>query len=80
MTKLYYVETNGYDMVVADHGNYRAILTDSNAFCVRDNRDRAQEFLNEIEDDSSWETTEATVEELTADEQTKVHAVVEKEL
>lgn len=78
--KLYYVETNGYDMVVADHGDRRAILTDSPAFCVRDNRDHAEEFLNEIEDDSSWETTEATVEELTSGAETRIHAEIEKEL
>ena len=62
---LYYVETNAYDMVISDDGEIRRVLADSSRFAVCDHRDRAAEFLNEIEDDSSWDEYAETVEQLT---------------
>lgn len=53
MKKLYYVVTNAYDMVISDDGDIRRALTDNPSCAVCDNRDRAEKFLAEIEDDSS---------------------------
>lgn len=64
MKHFYYVVTNGYDMVVSDDGEIRRVLIDSPQFNVREHRERAAAFLNEIEDDSSWEEYGETVDEL----------------
>ena len=81
MKKLYFISTNGYDMVVSDDGETRRALADSSSFAVCDHRDRAAAFLNEIEDDSSWEEWEETIEEIvqTHEGQDEVEIIAECE-
>ena len=78
MKKLYYISTNAYDMVVSDDGEIRRVLADSSSFAVYEHRDRAAEFLNEIEDDSSWEELEETVEEILAHDEVEIIAECER--
>lgn len=79
--KLYFVSTGGYDMVISDDGDVRRILIDNMACDLYGQRDRAEEYLREVvEDDSSWDETEATVDELTADEETRILAEIEKDI
>lgn len=78
MKKLYYISTNAYDMVVSDDGEIRRVLADSSSFAVCDHFDRAAEFLNEIEDDSSWEELEETVEEILAHDEVEIIAECER--
>lgn len=78
MKKLYYISTNGYDMVVSDDGETRRALADSSSFAVCDHRDRAAEFLNEIEDDSSWEELEETIEEILENDEVEIIAECER--
>lgn len=61
MKKLYFVATNGYDMVVSvDENNNCRYLTETADFpnmtaMTRDEKKAAAvEFLNAVEDDSSW--------------------------
>lgn len=62
MKKLYYVRTNGYDMLVSyDINNDVRYLTETNDFPVNDSE--IEEFLENVEDDSSWEYEE-NVEDL----------------
>lgn len=78
MKKLYYISTNGYDMIVSDDGEVRRALADSSRFAVCDHRDRAAEFLNEIEDDSSWEELEETIEDLLKFDEVEIVAECER--
>lgn len=62
MKKLYFCETNGYNMIVSvDEENNCRYLTETNDFPHIDGMDAknkektAIEFLNTVEDDSSWE-------------------------
>lgn len=61
MKKLLYVKTNGYDMLVSVDGeNNVRYLTETGDFPVLSEEpgeqlERALEFLNSVEDDSSWE-------------------------
>lgn len=62
MKKLYYVRTNGYDMLVSyDEDKCIRYLTETNDFPRND--DKISEFLGSVEDDSSWEYEE-NVEDL----------------
>lgn len=78
MKKLYFISTNGYDMVVSDDGETRRVLADSSSFAVCDHCDRAAAFLNEIEDDSSWEEWDVTVEEILAHDEVEIIAECER--
>lgn len=78
MKKLYYISTNGYDMIVSDDGEGRRALADSSRFAVCEHRDRAAEFLNEIEDDSSWEELEETIEDLLKFDEVEIVAECER--
>lgn len=78
MKKVYYISTNGYDMIVSDDGEVRRALADSSRFAVCEHRDRAAEFLNEIEDDSSWEELEETIEEILAHDEVEIIAECER--
>ncbi len=81
MKKLYFVKTNGYDMIISDDGELRRVLVDNMACNLSVHEDRAEEYLREeVEDDSSWGEYEETVEELTADEETRILAEIEKEI
>lgn len=78
MKKLYFVRTNGYDMLVSDNGESRRVLTDNNDVLLCDVENHAEYLKNVVEDDSSWEEYTETVEELTAD--AEIIAEIEKEL
>lgn len=79
--KLYFVETNAYNMVISDDGEIRRMLVDNLACDLYDQKERAEDFLREdVEDDSSWIETDATVEELTSDPETRILAEIEKEI
>lgn len=62
MKKLYFCETNGYNLMVsADSENNCRYLTETNDFPYIADMDTeqkeqaAREFLESVEDDSSWE-------------------------
>ena len=62
MKKLYFVETNGYNMIVSvDKDNDCRYLTETDEFPYMVNDDseekerKALDFLDSVEDDSSWE-------------------------
>ena len=57
MKKLYYVRTNGYDMLVSqDDDNDVRYLTENKYFPSND--DDILAFLRSVEDDTSWELEE----------------------
>lgn len=70
MTKLYYVRTNAYDMIISDNGEIRRVMTDSNECNIyaennEEKFENALRILESVEDDSLWEIyCEETVEEL----------------
>lgn len=62
MKELYFVYTNGYNMVISvdEHKNCRYLTeTEDFPYLLNLNKEEqisaAKEFLNSIEDDSSWE-------------------------
>lgn len=62
MKKLYFVRTNGYDMLVShDDDNDVRFLTETSDFPKDDSE--IEDFLKNVEDDSSWELEE-NVEDL----------------
>lgn len=78
--KLYFVTTNAYDMLVSDDGETRRVLID-NPWCnLYRQRKRANELLREVEDDSSWQEFEETVDELTDGEETRIIAEIETDI
>lgn len=55
--KLYYIRTNGYDMLVSyDENNFVRFLTENKYFPSDD--DGIFAFLESVEDDTSWEYEE----------------------
>lgn len=65
MKKLYFVQTNAYDMIISDDGEMRRVLIDNDACNIYDWRERAEEYLREkVEDDSSWAEYAETVDEI----------------
>ena len=86
MKKLYYVRTNGYDMVVSvDENKECRYLTETSEFpyllSMEDEEQRANatEFLESIEDDSSWED-DCSYEQIFEEFPVDVIAEIEKEL
>lgn len=77
MKKLYFVRTNGYDMLVSDNGEIRRVLTDNSDVLLCDVENPEEYLENVVEDDSSWEEYSETVEELTTD--AEILAEIEKE-
>ena len=69
--KMYYVSTNGYDMIVADHGDHRRVINEYDlmkcGITPATTEEEAVDILSGIEDDSSWDLYDETVEELTED-------------
>ena len=70
MIKLYFVRTNAYDMIISDNGEFRRVMTDSNEHDIYAGnsdvkRENALRILQSIEDDSSWDIYEESVEDLT---------------
>lgn len=78
--KLYFVKTNAYDMVISDDGEVRRVLFDNPACNLYIQRERANEFLQEVEDDSSWDEFEETVDELTDEEGARILAEIETDI
>lgn len=78
--KLYFVTTNAYDMVISDDGEVRRVLVDNTACNLHIQRERASEFLQEVEDDSSWQEFEETVDELTNWAETRILAEIETDI
>lgn len=78
--KLYFVTTNAYDMLVSDDGETRRVLIDNSWANLRMQRERASEFLQEVEDDSSWDEFEETVDELTNWAETRILAEIETDI
>lgn len=60
MKKVYFVRTNGYDMLVSDDGEIRRVLTDNNDEHLYKVKDHVA-YLQQIEDDSSWEEFENSI-------------------
>lgn len=68
---VYFVHGNGYDYLVSDDGIVRRVLTDNTQENLFLQRDRAEAFLREdVEDDSSWEEFEETVDEFISEQDT----------
>lgn len=62
---VYFVHGNGYDYLISDDGITRRVLADNDQENLFLERDRAEEFLREeVEDDSSWQEVEETIEDL----------------
>ncbi len=85
MKKLYFCETNGYNMVVSvDSENNCRYLTETNDFPyiagmdTEQKKQAARKFLEAAEDDSSWED-DCTYNQIFADG-VEVLAEIEKEL
>ena len=86
MKKLYFVETNDYNMVVSvDNENKCRYLTESEEFpyvindTFEEKKRKALEFLNSVEDDSSWEE-DCTYEQIFEEFPVEIIAEIEKEL
>ena len=78
--KLYFVTTNAYDMVISDDGEVRRVLVDNPACNLYRQRERANEFLQEVEDDSGWQEFAETVDELTDWAETRILAEIETDI
>lgn len=82
MRKLFYVRTNGYDMVVSvdSDGDCRYMIENEYfPILAEDPEERAKEFLNSIEDDSSWQD-DCTYSQIFEEFPVDILAEVEKEL
>lgn len=79
MKKLYFIKTNGYDMLISDNGEERRVLTDNSTVCLCDVENPEEYLKTVVEDDSSWEEYSETVDEL-LDDECEILAEIEKEL
>ncbi|MCI6676071.1 MAG: hypothetical protein MSG78_04065 [Clostridiales bacterium] len=86
MKKLYFVETNGYNMIVSvDKDNDCRYLTETDEFpyMVNDTSEekerKALDFLESVEDDSSWEN-DCNYEQIFEEFPVDIIAEIEKEL
>lgn len=86
MKKLFFVETNGYNMIVSvDNENNCKYLTETNEFPYLVGKERkykeqkASEFLESVEDDSSWED-DCSYEQIFEEFSVDIIAEIEKEL
>lgn len=78
--KLYFVTTNAYDMLVSDDGETRRVLIDNSCGNLRMQRERVDEFLREVEDDSTWQEFAETVDELTNGAEIRILAEIETDI
>lgn len=78
--KLYFVTTNAYDMLVSDDGETRRVLIDNSWANLRMQRERVDEFLREVEDDSTWQEFAETVDELTNGAEIRILAEIETDI
>ena len=81
MKKLYYVRTNGYDMVVSvDKGDNIRFLTEAEDFPYHPNEEEALSFLEEVDDDSGWDDSyKGTFDDFIAGNEVEVLAQIESE-
>ena len=79
MKKLYFVETNGYNMLISDDGEIRRVLVENNDEDLSAVKDY-EAYLKQVEDDSSWEEYEEPIEAFTEAFDNKVLAEIEKDL
>ena len=59
MKKLYFLRTNGYDMIASSDNEDIRYLTETNDFPIHASKDEAMDFLSRVEDDSSWEVLDS---------------------
>lgn len=78
--KLYFVTTNAYDMLISDDGEIRRVLIDNSWANLHMQSERANEFLREVEDDSTWHEFAETVDELTNGAETRILAEIETDI
>lgn len=79
MKKIYYLRTNGYDMVVSvDENKNCRYLKETEDFPVYAENEEAIAFLDSVEDDSGWED-DCEYEEIFT-EDVEIIAEIEKEL
>lgn len=56
--KLYYVETNGYDMIVADFGDFRRVhIVDETPYCITDELKKIDDFPQNLSGDDYYDKT-----------------------
>ena len=67
MTKLYFVKTNGYDMLVADNGTGRKVLVDCDDVKLYLQEENALEYLKNIWDTDTWDDNEGSALEIIGD-------------
>ena len=86
MKKLYFVETNGYNMIVSvDKDNDCRYLTETDEFpymvndVLEEKERKALDFLESVEDDSSWEN-DCNYEQIFEEFPVDIIAEIEKEL
>ena len=86
MKKLYFVETNGYNMIVSvDKDNDCRYLTETDEFTYmlndtsEEKERKALDFLESVEDDSSWEN-DCNYEQIFEEFPVDIIAEIEKEL
>lgn len=75
MRKLYLIDTQDYRFLMSDDGEFRRVLTDDKDPSMIDAD--PIEYLNVVEDDSSWEVYTETVEELLTDAEIVAEITVE---
>ncbi len=78
--KLYFVTTNAYDMLISDDGKARRVLIDNSWANLHMQSERANEFLREVEDDSTWQEFAETVDELTNGAEIRILAEIETDI
>ena len=86
MKKIYFVETNGYNMVVSvDEDKNCRYLTETEDFpyVINDDTEEKEQkvldFLESVEDDSSWED-DCSYEQIFEEFPVEIIAKIEKEL
>lgn len=81
LKNLMYVHTLGYDMLVSDEGEGQTVraLTETEDFPYLPTKEKATEFLNSVEDDSSWMIIDRTTLFNMLSE-TEIIATIEKEI
>lgn len=81
LTTLYFVATNGYYMLISDNGELRRVLVDNNDVLLCDFADNAEKYLLDVvEDDSSWEISEESAEQIIGEADGEVLAEIRKYL
>ena len=82
MKKLYYIKTNGYDMVASQEDGVVKYITESEAPEFFMGSKDAMELLKSVEDDTSWndDITQADLETIINSNETDVCAELNVEL